>query len=159
MRRERGVGLIELAIWAGLLLAAGLAISKAWETFVAEPYRAEGFKQGAQAQLAIDQPKINQAQQQAQANLARAQTAEAAYALQNQKLLDGEKITADAQTAARAANAKYAAEVAKNAKRDAERKADAEGPPPAVAVTCEQELKLTADILRDSAVAQQGGSP
>jgi len=156
-RYQRGF-LVEALIYAALAAAALFAIHKAWDTFVAEPYRIEG----AQIQLAADLPKLNAANQratvaeaQAGANKTRAETAEGTAAQQTAALATAHMDAVAAQASARAANIKYADEVAKNAKRDAERKADAEGPAPTVAVSCEQELKDTADILRTSAIVQQ----
>lgn len=144
MSKQRGFGLIELAIWAALAAAITFGVHQAWEGFkerISAPYVAE--------QKAADKVFIDIAETMAQHAQADTKVLRDAAALQNKALADSEALTQAAQDAARAANIKYAALVAKGSQR-ASKLTEAATTPVPVGRSCDVVLGATDSVLRES---------
>lgn len=157
MRNQRGLGLIELAIWGVALAALAAAAYSAWKGFeehIAAPYVAEQIRQ--------DQAVINTANSERDA--AKAEAKGARTDLESIKLQAGEQtkalrtaeaLAATAQAAARQAGIAYATEVAKHATRISELARRATSPADG-GRACADVLASVDAILRDSAKIMLG---
>jgi uncharacterized protein (DUF3084 family) len=156
MNRQRGIGLIEIAIYLGLFAVVAGGIWKAWDSFknsIAAPYVAE---QVAKDQGVIDGFKKNAETADSEAANARKDrdAAQKAAKEQSDALLTAQQEQERAQAAARVLSVKYAQAMVANAKRVTDLQSRAGGDP--VAKDCVAMLSATDAILRDSARVRLG---
>ncbi len=154
--KQRGFGLVELAIYGVIFAVVAGGIWKAWDSFkdsIARPYVQE---QVLKDQKTIDGFKQNAAKADEERDhaIADRDTAQKAASEQTDALKAAQVEQEKAQAAARALGIKYAAAVSANAKRIAELQTRATGQP--VARDCAAMLGATDAILRDSAKRRLG---
>lgn len=149
MNKQRGFGLIELAICAALFIGVSLALKAAWDHFT-DSYRVEG----AQAQLDKDKPIIS-AEHEARLQAERERDSITDATARQSKSIAEERARADAAEKSARLNAiSYAKEVALRKGRDAALKAAAAAAP--TKGNCEALLSATDKILRESERIRQG---
>lgn len=157
MRKQRGMGIIEIVLAIAAFAAVSAAAYAAWNGFkehIAAPYVADQIKED---QKVIDTANSERDAAKAEANGARidADSIKQAAAEQTKALRTAEATAAAAQSAAREAGIRYATEVAKHATRisDLARRATS---PVEGGRGCDAVLSATDAILRESAKVMRG---